>query len=80
MKKIVPDPPRALYIKPGVTHADAVRNAAQYLEKALATIALIPPLIRKKDQDLLQQTIVQMEVSRAMLTIATAPSTERVRI
>ena len=80
MKKIVSDPPRALFIKPGVTHAEAVRNAAQYLDKALATAALIPPLIRKKDQDLLQQTIVQMEVSRAMLKIATAPSTERVRI
>ena len=80
MKKIVPDPPRALFIKPGVTHAEAVRNAAQYLDKALASAALIPPLIRKKDQDLLQQTIVQMEVSRAMLKIATAPSTERVRI
>ena len=80
MKKIVPDPPRALFIKPGVTHAEAVRNAAQYLDKALVTAALIPPLIRKKDQDLLQQTIVQMEVSRAMLKIATAPSTERVRI
>lgn len=80
MKKIVPDPPRALYIKPGVTHADAVRSAADYLDKAFATVELLPPLIRKKDQDLLQQAIVQMEVSRAMLKIALAPSTERVRI
>ena len=80
MKKIVPDPPRALFIKPGVTHADAVRNAADYLDKAFATVELLPPLIRKKDQDLLQQAIIQMEVSRAMLKIALAPSTERVRI
>lgn len=80
MKKIVPDPPRALFIKPGVTHADAVRNAADYLDKAIATVELLPPLIRQKDQDLLQQAIVQMEVSRAMLKIALAPSTERVRI
>ncbi len=80
MKKIVPDPPRALFIKPGVTHADAVRNAADYLDKAFATFELLPPLIRQKDQDLMQQAIVQMEVSRAMLKIALAPSTERVRI
>ena len=35
MKKHVPDPPPVLCINPGVTHDEAVRNAADFLKKAL---------------------------------------------
>lgn len=48
MKKLVPDPPPILCIKPGLTHDAAIRNATKHLDKAFTAAAPIrtSPAIR----------------------------------
>ncbi len=74
MKKHVPDPPPVLCINPGVTHDEAVRNAADFLKKALDKTSLLPQPPMENHQDLLSDALLEMQICKAYLQIALAGS------
>ncbi|WP_175651019.1 hypothetical protein [Pseudomonas sp. Marseille-P9899] len=75
MKKIVPDPPPIVSIRPGVTHEEAVRQAAEFVHNAHKKTSLLPRQLIPEHQTLLSASIVEMEICRAYLKIAMARST-----
>jgi|GEM_PF-879494 len=75
MKKLVPDPPPVLCINPGVTHDQAVRNAADYLKKALGNASRLPQQPILKHQELLDDALLELKICRAYLQIALGTST-----
>lgn len=74
MKKLVPDPPSVFSIRPGVTHDEAVRQAAEFLNRAHAKVSLLPLQPIPDHQTLLTASVVEMEICRAYLKIALAGS------
>ncbi|WP_095159092.1 hypothetical protein [Pseudomonas sp. Irchel 3E13] len=75
MKKLVPDPPPILSIKPGLTHADAISKAAEYLDHALETVSQLPEQAKPRHQEALSSTQVHLRVTKAFLNVAMAKST-----
>ena len=75
MKKLVPDPPPVCSIRPGVTHDEAVRQAAEFLKHALAKTSRLPRQPIPEQQTLLSASILEMEICQAYLKIALAGST-----
>lgn len=75
MKKLVPDPPPILCIKPGLTHDAAIHNAAEHLDKAFAAATLLPDQSKPKHQAHLSDALIHLRVSKAFLNVAQAAST-----
>ncbi len=42
MKKLVPDPPPSLSIRPGVTHDEAIRQAMEFINSATRKLGCCP--------------------------------------
>lgn len=76
MKKLVPDPPPILCIKPGLTHDAAIRNATEHLDKAFTAAARLPDQNKSSHQADLSDTLIHLRVSKAFLNVAQAKSTE----
>ena len=74
MKKLVPDPPPVLSVRAGLTHDEAVRNAAEHLNLALKTVQALPEQTTARHKALLSDTLINLQISRAMLKVALAPS------
>ncbi|MGE8406425.1 MAG: hypothetical protein ACN6QH_05245 [Pseudomonas sp.] len=75
MKKLVPDPPPTMSIRPGVTHDEAIRQAAEFINSAHKKAWLLPRQAVPEHQELLNAAMVEIEISRAYLKIALAAST-----
>ncbi|MCU1722967.1 MULTISPECIES: hypothetical protein [unclassified Pseudomonas] len=68
MKKLVPDPP---LISP---EKKAIRTAAEHLENAIFAAAALLALHNQHHEGMLNDALVEMRMSRALLTVAlTAP-------
>ncbi len=74
MKKLVPDPPPVLSVRAGLTHDEAIRNAAEHLNLALKTVQALPEQTTARHKALLSDTLINLQISRAMLKVALAPS------
>jgi len=79
MKKLVPDPP-VLCIAPGLSHDEAIRKAEEHLSKALGTITYLPVPASLKHQGMLSGVVLDMQICRALLTVALAKSTVAVPV
>ncbi len=75
MKKLVPDPPYALHTKSGLTREEAMRHALEYLDKAIANMARLPDPPMEYEKQMLTDALIDMRVSKAMMTVAVAAST-----
>lgn len=75
MKKHVPDPPYTLHTLPGLSREDAMRHAVEYLDKALANVARLPEPSMEHEMQMLSDALIDMKVSKAMMTVAVAAST-----
>lgn len=80
MKKLVPDPPYALHTKPGLTREEAMQHALDYLDKALANMSLLPAPPMEHHLEMLNDALIELKVSKAMMTVAVAASTLSVQI
>ena len=80
MKKLVPDPPPVLALKPGLTHDDAIHNAFEHLEKAIAFATRLPDQAKPKQQADLDDTRVHLRLIKAYLRVALAKSTQSMPI
>ena len=66
LKKLVPDPP---HVSP---EKKAIRKAAEHLENAIFTAAAVLGPTGERDQILLDDALVEMRMSRALLLVALA--------
>jgi len=80
MKKLVPDPPYALHTIPGLSREDAMRHALEYLEKAIVNVARLPDPPMEHEVQMLTDALIDLRVSKAMMTVAVAASTLSVPI
>ncbi len=80
MKKLVPDPPPVLALKPGLTHDDAIRYAFEHLEKAIVFATRLPDQAKAKQQADLEDTRVHLRMIKAFLRVALARSTQSMPI
>ncbi|MDU9392781.1 hypothetical protein [Pseudomonas sp. zfem002] len=79
MKKCVPDPP-AMCIVPGLSHEDAITKAADHLNKAIIAASCLPDPPSERHQNMLGNALLEMRITRALLTVALARSTVTVPI
>ncbi|MFD2645979.1 hypothetical protein [Pseudomonas japonica] len=79
MKKCVPDPP-AMCIIPGLSHEDAITKAADHLNKAIAAASCVPDPPSERHRNMLDTALLEMRISKALLTVALARSTVTVPI
>ncbi|MEE1921167.1 hypothetical protein V0R50_04565 [Pseudomonas sp. 148P] len=70
MKKIVPDPPYELCVGPNLSHNDAIQHAEKNLENALRLVKLLPEQAHLEHQHRLEDAILNLKISKAMLTLA----------
>ncbi|MDU9393606.1 hypothetical protein [Pseudomonas sp. zfem002] len=80
MKKLVPDPPPILTIKPGLTHDQAIRLADEHLNSALAALTRLPLQSKSCDQASLEGAEIELRIGKALLRVAQAESTVSVPI
>jgi len=73
MKKLVPDPP-VLCVGPGLSHEEAIRKAEDHLKKAIASVCYLPCPPSLKHQEMLSGALLDMKISRALLTVALSRS------
>lgn len=75
MKKLVPDPPHALHTLPGLSREDAMRHALEYLERAIVNVARLPDPPMEHEVQMVADALIDMRISKAMMTVAVAAST-----
>ncbi|MFW3898986.1 hypothetical protein [Pseudomonas bharatica] len=80
MKKIVPDPPYALCTTPGLTREEAMQHALNHLEKALADVSLLPAPPMEHHLEMLNYALLNLQISKALMTVAVAASTLSVQV
>jgi len=80
MKKIVPDPPAVLCIRPGLSPDEALSNAEERLNGALCALKLLPRQPRSGNQLLLSDAIIDLHICKAMLTVAITGSSAHVPV
>ena len=80
MKKLVPDPPPILCVKPGLTHDQALRRAAEHLDSALNFALQIPDQPMPKHQTHLSDTQIHLRLSKAFLKAAMVGGTVQVEL
>ncbi len=74
MKKLVPDPPPTLCVGPGLSHDEAINRAAEHLERAIHQATHLPDPPNTRHQEILSSALLNMRISKALLSIATAAS------
>lgn len=74
MKKLVPDPPPVLCIRAGMSPEEAIHNAQKHLQSALFSLTELPSPPLPANQTKLSSAIVNLKISRTLLTIAKARS------
>ncbi|OAI95099.1 hypothetical protein [Pseudomonas putida] len=74
MKKLVPDPPPVLCVGPGLSHEEAVRRAAEHLKKAITAASSLPEPKTTRHRALLINALLDMKISKALLTVAMSES------
>jgi len=72
MKKNVPDPPYELCVGPNLSHNDAIQHAEKHLESALRSVKLLPEQAHLHHQHRLEDAILSLKISKAMLTLSQA--------
>ncbi|MDU9389815.1 hypothetical protein ACIP1T_13490 [Pseudomonas japonica] len=80
MKKLVPDPPPTLSVRPGLTHDEAIRTADEHFKSALNSLTRLPLQLLPRNQDLLDAAVIDLRIGKALLSIALAPSTTSIPI
>ncbi|MHA6194042.1 hypothetical protein ACX3YG_06680 [Pseudomonas wadenswilerensis] len=80
MKKLVPDPPYALHTLPGLSREEAMGHAVEYLEKVLANLALLPDPLTERQKQMIADALIDLKVTKAMITVALAACTLSVPI
>jgi len=73
MKKLVPDPP-VLCVGPGLSHQDAITRAVEHLNRAIHQASYLPDPPDEKHQEMLSCALLNMRITKALLSIATAAS------
>lgn len=79
MKKLVPDPP-ILCVGPGLSHDDAIRRADDHLGRAIALTCYLPAHVAVKHQRMVSDALLQMRITKALLTVALSRSTVSVPV
>ena len=74
MKKLVPDPPPTLCVGPGLSHEDAITRASEHLIKAIQYAACLPDPPNAKHREILSDALLNMRISKALLSLAVAAS------
>ena len=74
MKKLVPDPPPALCVGPGLSHEEAIKRAAEHLTKAILDVAYLPDPPEVWHREMLNRAVLNMRMSKALLSLATTAS------
>ncbi len=74
MKKLVPDPPPALCVGPGLSHEEAIIRAVEHLTRAILSTAYLPDPPDAKHREMLSSAVLNMRISKALLAIAQSPS------
>ncbi|WP_075806529.1 hypothetical protein [Pseudomonas putida] len=74
MKKLVPDPPPVLCIRAGMSTEEAIHNAEKHLQSALFSLTRLPSQPLLADQTKISSAIVNLKISRTLLTVARAKS------
>ncbi|MHA6197373.1 hypothetical protein ACX3YG_23735 [Pseudomonas wadenswilerensis] len=80
IKKIVPDPPPVLCVHPGLSPDDALGHAEERLQGALCALRLLPEQPLEGNQLLLSDAIIDLQICKAMLTVAITGSSTDVPI
>ena len=80
MKKLVPDPPCVLCTTPGLTREEAMQHALDYLDKALTNVSLLPAPPMEHHLEMLNDALIELKVSKAMMTVAVAAATLSVQV
>lgn len=74
MKKLVPDPPPALCVGPGLSHEEAIKRAMEHLTKAILDAAYLPDPPDGRHREMLSSALLNMRISKALLSLAVAES------
>ncbi len=74
MKKLVPDPPPVLCIRAGMSPEEAIHNAEKHLNSALGSLSELPRQSLSMNQTRLAGAIVNLKISRTLLSVAKAKS------
>ncbi|WP_425928367.1 hypothetical protein [Pseudomonas sp. NyZ201] len=74
MKKLVPDPPPALCVGPGLSHEEAIKRAADHLNRAILQTAYLPDPPDARHREMLSNAVLNMRISKALLSLAVAES------
>ncbi|MFD2643449.1 hypothetical protein [Pseudomonas japonica] len=79
MKKLVPDPP-VLCVGPGLHHEEAVRKAEEHLKRAIHAASSLPDLPTERHQMMLSNALLNMRISKALLSVALSASSVAVPV
>ncbi len=74
MKKLVPDPPPALCVGPGLSHEEAITKATEHLTRAILQTAYLPDPADARHRESLSSAVLNMRIAKALLAMATAAS------
>ena len=74
MKKLVPDPPPALCVGPGLSHEEAITRAVEHLTRAILKTSYLPDPPDARHREMLSDAVLNMRISKALLAIAQSPS------
>ncbi|MDU9390008.1 hypothetical protein ACIP1T_24930 [Pseudomonas japonica] len=80
MKKLVPDPPPVLCVRPGLSPEDALRNVDEHLKGALCALNHLPRQALPRHQTLISDAILDLKICKALLTVARYRTTASVPI
>lgn len=72
MKKLVPDPPPVLCVRAGISHEKSIHLAQQHLDSAMNIANEIAEHASVAQQDRINDAILQMQISRALLKVSAA--------
>ncbi|OLS63422.1 hypothetical protein [Pseudomonas putida] len=74
MKKLVPDPPPVLCVGPGLSHEEAIKRAAEHLNRAILDSAYLPDPPGARHKEMLDSARLNMRITKALLALAVAAS------
>jgi len=80
MKKLVPDPPPVLNIRPGLSPEAAMLNAEQHLKTALTALGELPEQSLPMNRARLANAMVNLKITKALLRVTRTRTAESVPI
>ena len=72
MKKLVPDPPPVLCVRAGISHEKSIHLAQQHLDSAMNIAHEIAEHASTEQQERVNDAILQMQITRALLKVSAA--------